>query len=412
VRPATPSTSSSAASSASLAAGAARRSLGSGFVISDDGYIATNAHVVDRAGKVSVRFADRREVDAKIVGVDTKTDVALLKVDSPNGALKPIAFGDSSSLEVGEWVMAIGSPFGLEQTVTVGVVSAKERVLGAGPYDDFIQTDAAINPGNSGGPLLDADGRVVGINTAISSRSGGNDGIGFAIPINLAKGVLDQLRKSGKVERGWLGVAVQSVTPDLAESFGLDQPIGALVSGVTPDGPAAEAGIARGDVIVAFNGVTIHDSHQLPALVAEAPVGKPADVTVLREGKRVELVARIVRQPEDAQASAAGANGDEAPGAVAGALEDWGIRVADITPELARRGQLAVERGVVVTEVAYESPAAEAGIRPGDVLREVNRVPVASVADVRGALREANRSDLLVLVQRGGSTAFHVLKRG
>jgi serine protease Do len=388
-----------------------QRSLGSGFVVSPDGYIVTNAHVVDRASKISVRFADRQEAEAKVVGVDPKTDVALLKVEDPKGKLVPVSFGDSGSLEVGEWVMAIGSPFGLEQTVTVGVVSAKERVLGAGPYDDFIQTDAAINPGNSGGPLLDADGRVVGINTAISSRSGGNEGIGFAIPINLAKGIIDQLRQSGKVERGWLGVAVQGVTPELAESFGLAEPMGALISGVSPDGPAAKAGIERGDVIVAFNGISISDSHQLPAIVAGAPLGKPADVTVLRDGKRLELVAKIARQPDDLGAGVGTDERGAAPGRQGGALESFGLRVADITPQIARRGELPVERGVVVMDVAYDSPAAEAGIRPGDVLREVNRKPVASVADVRKALGDGEPTDLLLLVQRGSSTAFHVLKR-
>ena len=390
-----------------------QRSLGSGFVVSEDGYIATNAHVVEHAGKVTVRFADKREYDAKIVGVDPKTDVALLKVDHAREHLTPVSFGDSNSLEVGEWVMAIGSPFGLEQTVTVGVVSAKERVLGAGPYDDFIQTDAAINPGNSGGPLLDADGRVIGINAAISSRSGGNDGIGFAIPINLAKGVIDQLRAHGKVERGWLGVAVQSVTPDLADNFGLSEPIGALVAGVSPNGPAAKAGVERGDVIVAFNGTTISESHQLPALVADAPVGKAAHLTVLRGGKRIEIEARIARQPEDTQAAVETGDAEAGvrPGAATGGLEDWGLRLADITPQLARRNQLPVERGVVVADVAYDSPAADAGIQPGDVLREVNRTPVASLSDVRAAVHDPERNDVLLLVQRGTATAFHVLKR-
>jgi len=394
----------------------AQRSLGSGFVIDAEGYIATNAHVVNHASKVVVRLSDKAEYPAKIVGIDEKTDVALIKIENPKEKLAPVTFGDSNALEVGEWVMAIGSPFGLEQTVTVGVVSAKERVLGAGPYDDFIQTDAAINPGNSGGPLVDADGRVIGINAAISSRSGGNDGIGFAIPINLARGVLEQLKRSGKVERGWLGVSVQGVTPELAESFGLSEPTGALVAAVSSGSPAEKAGLERGDVILAFNGTTIGESHQLPALVAEAPIGRTATVTVLRAGKRMELGVNVVRQPDDLDEEESGAGdrgegGDEAPGAPAKTLAPWGLETMEITPELARRNGLPVKRGVVVSDVAEGSPAAEAGIQPGDVLREVNRAPISSPADVRTALRKSTRKDLLVLVQRGENTAFHVLKR-
>ncbi|MFM7143134.1 MAG: Do family serine endopeptidase [Alphaproteobacteria bacterium] len=393
----------------------AQRSLGSGFVIDADGYIATNAHVVNNASKVVVRLSDKAEYPARIVGVDEKTDVALIKIENPKEKLVPVTFGDSNALEVGEWVMAIGSPFGLEQTVTVGVVSAKERVLGAGPYDDFIQTDAAINPGNSGGPLVDADGRVIGINAAISSRSGGNDGIGFAIPINLARGVLEQLKRSGKVERGWLGVSVQSVTPELAESFGLTEPSGALVAAVSAGSPAEKAGIERGDVILAFNGATIQESHQLPALVAEAPIGRTATVTVLRAGKRMELGVNVVRQPDDVEEeeSAAGEErgGAGAPGATAKSLAPWGIETMEITPELARRNGLPVKRGVVVSDVAEGSPAAEAGIQPGDVIREVNKTAVSSLGDLRTAIGKNGRKDLLVLVQRGDNTAFHVLKR-
>ena len=394
----------------------AQRSLGSGFIIDEDGYIATNAHVVNHASKVVVRLSDKAEYPAKIIGVDEKTDVALIKIENSKEHLVPVTFGDSNALEVGEWVMAIGSPFGLEQTVTVGVVSAKERVLGAGPYDDFIQTDAAINPGNSGGPLVDADGRVIGINAAISSRSGGNDGIGFAIPINLARGVLDQLRKSGKVERGWLGVSVQSVTPELAESFGLPESAGALVAAVSAGSPAEKAAIERGDVILAFNGTPIQESHQLPALVAQAPIGQQATVTVLRQGKRLEVPVNVVRQPDDideeeSQPNGGGENGAGPTAGSAHALDPWGLRAMEITPEIARRNGLPVKRGVVINDVADGSAAAEAGIQPGDVLREVNRTPVTTLSDVRAALKKASRKDLLVLVQRGDATAFHVLKR-
>jgi serine protease Do len=304
--------------------------------------------------------------------------------------------------------MAIGSPFGLEQTVTVGVVSAKARVLGAGPYDDFIQTDAAINPGNSGGPLVDANGRVVGINTAISSRSGGNEGVGFAIPINLARNVLDQLRLHGKVERGWLGVAVQSVTPELAQSFDLDEPSGALVAGVTPGSPAADAGIQTGDVIIAFDGHEIRDSHQLPALVAEASVGRQSPVVLLRRGARKTVEVRIGEQPapEERRHAALDTEDDDRIG-----VANWGLAVTDITPQIARQAGLDADRGVVVTDVTPSSPAAEADIRPGDVVREADRTPVGSVEDFVRVVGKEGRSSLLLLVQRQGNTVFHVLKR-
>jgi serine protease Do len=389
-------------------AGAApQRSLGSGFVFSGDGYIATNAHVVDHASKVRVRLADKREYDAKIIGVDEKTDVALIKIDAAGHQLTPLPLGDSSALDVGDWVMAIGSPFGLEQTVTVGVVSAKERVLGAGPYDDFIQTDAAINPGNSGGPLVDTKGRVIGINAAISSRSGGNDGIGFAIPINLAKGILDQLREHGTVERGWLGVAIQSVTPDLAESFGLEDSSGALVADVTADGPAEKAGIERGDIILQFGGHDITESHQLPAMVADRRVGDTVDLTLLRNGKKKNLTVTIGKMPDEtAQAGSSRRGGSDSE-----AADDWGLALSDITPEMAARNQLPVQKGVVVTNVEPDSPADRAGMHPGDIVREIDRNPVTSASQARKALAATTRKDVLLLVQRDTSTVFHVLKR-
>jgi len=380
------------------------RSLGSGFVLTSDGYIATNAHVVAGASRVNVRLASKKEYPAKIVGLDEKTDVALIKIE-PDQPLTPVELGDSGSLDVGEWVMAIGSPFGLEQTVTVGVVSAKARVLGAGPYDDFIQTDAAINPGNSGGPLVDAEGRVVGINTAISSRSGGNEGVGFAIPIALAKNVLDQLRTTGRVERGWLGVSIQEVTPELASSFELAEAGGALVASVAPGSPAEQAGIRRGDVIVAYEGREVVDSHQLPAMVAESEVGSDARVTVLRDGGRRDLRVKIAELPDDPERRLS-ARGDDAPD------ETWGLAVTDITPQIARQGRLPREDGVVVTGVEPASPAAEAGIAPGDIVREVDRKEVHSVDEFRDALRTSERTNLLLLVQRGEATSFQLLKKG
>ena len=383
------------------------RSLGSGFVLTADGYIATNAHVVAHASKVNVRLANKKEYQAKIIGVDEKTDVALIKIE-PETPLQPVQLGDSSSLEVGEWVMAIGSPFGLEQTVTVGVVSAKARVLGAGPYDDFIQTDAAINPGNSGGPLVDGEGRVVGINTAISSRSGGSEGVGFAIPVGLAKNVLDQLREGGKVARGWLGVGIQEVTPELASSFDLKDASGALVASVSPGSPAEKAGLERGDVIVEFDGHAVADSHQLPALVAEARVGSQAQLTVLRAGGRKAIDVTIANLPDDPERRLSSRDG--------GASDDatdarWGMAVSDITPQLARGHRLARDHGVIVTGVEPSGPAAEAGIQPGDIVREVNRAAVESSIEFRDAVRSSKRDNLLLLVQRGDMTSFQLLKK-
>jgi serine protease Do len=381
------------------------RSLGSGFVLTPDGYIATNAHVVSRASRVSVRLANKKEYEARIIGLDPKTDVALIKIE-PDDPLQPVTLGNSDELDVGEWVMAIGSPFGLEQTVTVGVVSAKARVLGAGPYDDFIQTDAAINPGNSGGPLVDGDGRVVGINTAISSRSGGSEGVGFAIPVGLARNVLDQLRESGRVERGWLGIGIQELTPELAGSLDLADASGALVSNVAPGGPAERAGIQRGDVIVEFAGRPISDSHQLPALVAEARVGSSARLTVLRSGARRQIDVTIASLPDEPERRLS-SSGDESRDETA----RWGLAVTDITPQLARGHRLARDHGVVVTNVEPAGPAAEAGIQPGDIVREVDRATIESSAELRDALRASRRDNVLVLVQRGDSTSFQVLKR-
>ena len=249
------------------------RSLGSGFIIDREGHIITNNHVIEEADEIKVRLSDKEEYDAKLVGRDSKTDIALIKIDPPDG-LPMVTLGDSDKLQVGEWVMAIGNPFGLSQTVTVGIVSALWRKIGAGPYENFIQTDAAINQGNSGGPLFNIRGEVVGVNTAIFSTSGGNIGIGFATPINLAKNVVNQLKEKGRVVRGWLGVIVQTVTPELADTFGLQEKKGALVADIDPDGPAAQAGIQKGDIIIAFDGQEIKEMSELPLVVAQTPVGK------------------------------------------------------------------------------------------------------------------------------------------
>src|SRR5579871_6478699 len=295
--------------------------LGSGVIVSSDGYILTNNHVAGHADEIHVRLLDKREFTAKVVGKDAKTDLALIKINT-NQPLPVAPLGDSNSAQVGDWVVAIGSPFGFTSTVTAGIISAKGRALG-GNYDDFIQTDASINPGNSGGPLFNTKGQVIGINTAIYSSTGSNAGIGFAIPIDLAKAVMEQLKAHGKVVRGWLGVEIQEVTPELAQSFGLSKPEGALVANVEKDAPAAKAGIKRGDVIIKFNGRDVHEQHELPTLVAETPIGKKVDVEVIRGGKHLTIPVTIGELKENEMASA---RGQEQPGS------GWGLQVGEITP--------------------------------------------------------------------------------
>lgn len=376
------------------------RSLGSGFIISEDGYIITNHHVIREADKITVRLSMLREEEyqATIVGTDEKTDLALIKIEAKH-SLPTLPLGNSTNLRVGDWVIAIGNPFGLEQTVTIGIVSAKGRVIG-GPYDDFIQTDASINPGNSGGPLLNLAGEVVGVNTAIFSRGGGNIGIGFAIPIDLAKTVVAQLRETGAVTRAWLGVMIQAVTPELARSFGLQETRGALVAEVTPGSPAAQVGMQRGDIIVEFNGTAIRDSHELPALVAQSPVGSRAKVTVLRDGKE-RTFSVTLGELKDQEARAQSGE------------SQWGMTVADLSPELARRFQLEQDRkGVVVVDIEPGSPADTGGLRPGDIIEEVNRQPVSTVKDFTTAVASAKgRETLLLLVRRGNTTSFFALRQ-
>jgi serine protease Do len=373
------------------------RSLGSGFIINPSGYLLTNHHVVDRATEIHVKLADGRELPAKLVGRDPKTDLALLKVEATG--LPVIPLGDSSSLAVGAPVMAIGNPFGLEQTVTTGIVSATGRVIGEGPYDDFIQTDASINPGNSGGPLINAQGQAIGVNTAILSRSGGSVGIGFAIPVNVAKPIVTQLAQSGHVERGWLGVTIQSLTPELVKGFALPTAQGALVASVMDGSPAQKAGMKRGDVITEFNGRKVAASGDLPRAVAELPVGRDVPVTVWRDGKSVSLTARIARLEDTEQKLAGGPAGGDKPA--------LGLSVEPLTPEAARQLGLAEGRGVVVRAVQDGSPAANAGIQAGDVIVEVDRQPVASVSDLRRSVeRHAKGTPLVVLMHRQGSSIY------
>src|SRR5262249_37808127 len=344
--------------------------LGSGFVISPDGHVLTNNHVVDEASQIRVKLSDGRELDAKVVGRDAKTDLALLKIEA--SGLPVVPLGDSAQLQVGEPVMAIGNPFGLEQTVTTGIVSATGRVIGNGPYDDFIQTDASINPGNSGGPLINTQGQAVGINTAIFSRSGGSVGIGFAIPVNVAKPVVTQLAATGHIVRGWLGVGIQPVTADLARGFHLSGHEGALVASVVDGSPADKAGVKAGDVIVEYDGRKVAGADGRPRPVAQPAVGRSVPWTVGRDGKPVALTATVGRLAENEQAEATPDNQ---------AKPTLGLALEPLTPELASELGVAAKRGVVVRGVEGDGPAANAGLRTGDVIVEVDRHPVGSVAE-------------------------------
>ena len=371
------------------------RSMGSGFVINPNGYILTNNHVVEGATEITVKLSDGRELTAKMIGRDPKTDLALLKVEATG--LPTIALGDSSELKVGEPVMAIGNPFGLEQTVTTGIVSATGRVIGQGPYDDFVQTDASINPGNSGGPLINTRGQAIGINAAIFSQSGGSVGIGFAIPSNQAKTVVTQLAESGHVSRSWLGVSIQSLTPELAKGFGLPASKGALVARVAEDSPAQKAGIKAGDIITEYDGRKVARSEDLPRLVAETPAGREVPVTLVREGKTINLHVKVTKLDEP----------DQNVLAEAGEKGKLGVAVEPVTPAIARELGLKETRGVVVKRVEDGSPAANAGLRAGDVIIEVDREPVKDVATLKQLIdKHASGTPLLVLLQRQDATLF------
>ena len=373
-------------------------SLGSGFVISPDGIIVTNNHVVEGVDWVRVVLSDGSEVEAEIVGQDPKTDLALIRVP-PSDKLHPLPLGDSDAILPGDWVVAIGNPFGLDHTVTVGIVSAKGRDLGHGPYDDYIQTDAAMNPGNSGGPLLNMRGEVIGINSAINPEA---NTIGFAVPINLAKEILPQLREQGRVARAWLGVGVQLLTPEIAQKLGLPETHGALVSQVRPGSPAADAGIQRGDVLVAFRGVAIQELRALPRAVSATAVGARVPIEVLRGGRRLTVEVELAELPEAKVPVVA----RERP---SGGVERYGLEVQELTPEL--RARLGVqEPGVVVSGVERGMAADRVGLRPGDVILEADRRPVEAIEDLALALEAADGPTLL-LVQRGEGTFFITLSR-
>ena len=375
-----------------------QKSLGTGFVIDKEGFIFTNNHVIEHTTEIKVRLGDGSEFEAKIVGRDPKTDLALIRI-FPDRPLIPLPFGDSDKLEVGDWVVAIGNPFGLGNTVTAGIVSAKYRQIGAGIYDNFIQTDTSINPGNSGGPLVNTDGEVVGITTLIFSDSGGSIGIGFAIPINMAKDLLPQLRQ-GRVVRGWLGVMIQKITPELREKLDLTVTNGALVSDVIPGSPADNAGIKRGDVIVSFDGKPIKESGDLPFIVAATPVGKYVTVEVDRKGHKISQRVKTGELKEEFEPLSFGESGPL-----------LGMVLQQITPELAKNFDLPLKSGILVIEVENNSPAAEAGFIPGDIIVEIDQRPVRDLSGFSRKIQEfKNGAIVLFLVDRGGSTIFITLK--
>ena len=352
-------------------------SLGSGFIIDKDGYVVTNNHVIEDADQIKVKLDDEKEFDAQVIGRDASTDLALLKIKAAQ-ELPLVKLGDSAQLKIGQWVVAIGSPFGLERTVTAGIVSAKGRVIGSGPYDDFIQTDASINPGNSGGPLINMKGEVIGINTAIVASG---QGIGFAIPINLAKGIIAQLKAGGEVTRGWLGVAIQDVSPEMADYYGVEAKKGVFVADVFKGDPADAAGIKPKDIIVEVNGQKVETTRQLTSLVADIPVGQTAKVKVLREGKPRVLDVKIGKR--DDKRTAARGEAPEKRGE-----DPLGLRVSALTPEIAQRFNIGETAGVIVTDVQNGSSAEEAGVRVGDIIKEINRVGIESVGDYTAALKK------------------------
>ena len=388
-------------------------SLGSGFIIDSSGLVVTNNHVIADADEITVILHDDTSLKAELIGKDTKTDLALLRVktDKP---LTAVPFGDSDVMKVGDWVLAIGNPFGLGGTVTAGIVSARARDIQQGPYDDFLQTDASINRGNSGGPMFNMNGEVVGINTAIYSPSGGSIGIGFAIPSALAKSVIVQLRDYGKTRRGWLGVRIQGVSDEIAESLGLDKARGALVASVSDKGPAQVAGIQPGDIVIKFDGKDVTDMKRLPRLVAETPIDKPVKVTVWR--KRQEQVVDVkVGELDETEKVANAASNPTAPSQGSGpTVKALGLSLSNVTPDLRQKFSLADDaEGVVVVEVAADSPASEKGLRPGDIIVEVAQQEVKDPAQIAARIDEARKSgrkSVLLLVDRAGDLRFVALR--
>jgi serine protease Do len=384
-----------------------RTALGSGFVVDPAGYVVTDDHVLENADKIVITFQDGNQYPARIIGRDAMTDLALVKIDVER-PLPHVRWGDSDAARVGDWVLAIGNPFGLDNTVSSGIISARGRDIHAGPYDDFLQIDAAINRGNSGGPTFDLNGSVIGINTAIYSPNGGSVGIGFAIPANLARPVVEQLKAHGRVARGWLGVQIQQVTPEIAESFGLPKAAGALVAGMSPDGPAARAGVAQGDIILSVNGRDISRMRELPLIVAETPIGEIAAVKVWRGNTETTLRPVIGEMPAPPETPETGQREREGQGLER--LGPAGLQLAPLTEQ--RRKQLGVSRkvsGAVVMGIDEDSPFADVDLLPGDVIEAINQRPVASPAEAIARLQEAaasGRRTLSMLINRHGTDHY------
>ena len=377
-----------------------QRGLGTGFIIDPDGLVITNNHVVANADQIEIRLSTEESYDAEIIGRDPKTDLALIKIKT-NGPFPHLVLGDSDKIEVGDWVIAVGNPFGLENTVTAGIISAKQRNIGAGPYDDFLQTDASINPGNSGGPLLNMKGEVIGINTAIVATG---QGIGFAIPSNIAKTIVNQLKSRGKVVRGWLGVMIQKITPELVKSFSLKDDKGALVADVPEGSPADKAGIKRGDVIVEFDNSKIEEWSDLPQIVASTEVGKQVTVKIVRDGNEKVFDVELGELKEEESQEESPETSQE---------KRLGMTVEEITPELAAKLGIDEKTGVIVTGVDEAGPASEAGLRPGDILKEIQREPVESISDYSHIMKNLPSSgNILFLIKRGTNTFFVTLDLG
>lgn len=384
-------------------------SLGSGFIIDANGYVVTNNHVIDDAKDIEVTLNDGTEYPAKLVGTDTKTDLALLKVEAKK-PLPYVSFGDSDHMRIGDWVMAVGNPFGLGGTVTAGIVSARGRDIHEGPYDDFLQIDAAINQGNSGGPTFSTDGSVIGINTAIVSPSGGSVGIGFAIPSNLAKPIVAELKQQGHIDRGWLGVAIQELTPDLTQGMGLPSDKGALVSSVQDNSPAAEAGIKSGDVVLDFGEHAITSPKDLSRVVAETPSGTSVPVKIWRKGSEQTVNVKIAPMKEDVASADGKGGGSKGGSAASDTAQELGATLAPVTDQTRQQFGLAEDaQGVVIADLEQDSALADQGVRPGDVIERINDRKIANPNDVAKALDEARadkRSVAVMLIARDGNDHF------
>lgn len=380
------------------------QSLGSGFIFDPAGYIVTNNHVIEGAEDITVKLSSGEELKAEVIGRDPKTDLALIKLKK-EGKYPFLALGDSDKVKVGDWVVAIGNPMGLDSTVTAGILSARGRSLGIGQYEDFLQTDASINPGNSGGPLLNLSGEVIGINSAIASiRGGGNIGISFAIPTNLAKGVVNQLKEKGKVVRGWLGVQITKVTPDLAKSLKLDKPRGALVTYVDDKSPAGAAKVKHEDIILNFDGKDIRDFADLSLAVANTEIGKKAKMTVFRDGKEVTLDVTVGEMKDD---------GGEVRAGSADSVGKLGLTVKEITPEVASKRKMTEDEGVFIAGIEADSPAGESGLNVGDIILEIDGKSIKSIGDYRNAVKDKKKDDILrFLVVRGAGRLFFTLTVG